>query len=362
MSESPIKPIAFYLPQYHPIPENDQWWGKGFTEWTNVTKAKPLFAKHYQPHLPADLGFYDLRLPESRQAQADLAKAYGIYGFCYYHYWFHGKRLLERPFQEVLGMGQPDFPFCLCWPNESWNRGWDGRNKEILIEQTYSREDHLAHIRWLAEAFADKRYIRHEGKPIFLIYRASNLPNAKEVTDLYREEALKLGIGELYLLRVESGLSEKGTTPQELGFDAAVEFQPNWQALNELYGSGLWKKIQMTYQNRFRPYRSFDYKKVVDKMVSLPEPDYLRFPGITPMWDNTARKKNKGALILTDSTPDEFRRWLHIVLGKLKNSAHPEKFLFINAWNEWAEGCHLEPCQRWGTQYLDVLLEELKQY
>src|SRR5215475_4957626 len=178
--------VAFYLPQYHPIPENDEWWGTGFTEWTNVVSAKPVFAGHYQPHLPADLGFYDLRLPEVRQAQADLARNHGIHGFCYYHYWFQGRRLLRRPFDEVLRSGQPDFPFCLCWANENWTRVWDGSDKKLLIEQTYSADDDLAHIRWLAPAFRDPRHIRVEGKPLFLVYRARKLPDPLRTTSLWR--------------------------------------------------------------------------------------------------------------------------------------------------------------------------------
>jgi len=219
--------IAFYLPQYHPIPENDCWWGKGFTEWTNVTKAQPLFAGHYQPHLPADLGFYDLRLPEARQAQVDLAREYGIYGFCYYHYWFNGRRLLERPLAEVLSSGEPDFPFCLCWANESWTKRWDGVEGTVLMEQRYTVEDDRAHLCWLAGVFRDQRYIRVGGKPLLLVYRATKMVNPLRTTSIWREEARKLGIGELYLCRVECFGNER-VDPTTIGFDAGVEFQPDW--------------------------------------------------------------------------------------------------------------------------------------
>jgi len=228
--------IAFYLPQYHPIPENDAWWGKGFTEWTNVTKARPLFRGHYQPHLPADLGFYDLRVAESREAQAELARQYGVTGFCYYHYWFAGKRLLNRPFDEVLMSGKPDFPFCLCWANENWTRIWDGGEDEVLMKQTYSEEDDVAHIRWLTRAFADERYIRIDGKPIFIIYRAHKLPNLKRTTDLWRHECRRLGVGELFLCRVDTAADT--SPPSEVGLDAAVEFQPGWWELGAPLGCG----------------------------------------------------------------------------------------------------------------------------
>jgi lipopolysaccharide biosynthesis protein len=186
--------IAFYLPQYHPIPENDEWWGRGFTEWMNVSRAKPLFDGHYQPHLPAKLGFYDLRVPEVRQAQADLARRHGIEGFCYWHYWFEGKRLLERPFNEVLSSGQPDFPFCLAWANETWSRRWLGEDKDILQEQTYSLEDDLDHITWLMEAFADPRYIRVHGRPLFLIYKPFDLPDPERTTETFRSECVRNGV------------------------------------------------------------------------------------------------------------------------------------------------------------------------
>ena len=232
MSAESIRAIAFYLPQFHPISENDQWWGKGFTEWTNVAKAEPLFPGHYQPHIPADLGFYDLRLPETRQAQADLARESGIYGFCYYHYWFNGKQLLDRPFNEVLASGKPDFPFCLCWANENWTRVWDGKDNNVLIEQKYSEEDDRQHIRALADAFRDERYIRVNGKPLFLVYRATKIPDPRKTTAIWREEAQKLGIGDLYLCRVESFRDER-SDPGEIGFDAAVGFQPDWPTLKD---------------------------------------------------------------------------------------------------------------------------------
>ena len=222
-----IRAIAFYLPQYHPIPENDEWWGKGFTGWNNVVKATPRFPGHYQPHLPGELGFYDLRLPEAREAQAELAREHGINGVCYYHYWFNGKLLLERPLHDMLDSGRPDFPFCMCWANENWTRAWDGISSSVLMPQGYSEEDDKQHMRYLARIFSDTRYIRINGKPLFLIYRASHMPDPRKTANTLREEARKLGIGEVHLCRVESFLSEHDD-PRNLGFAAAVEFQPDW--------------------------------------------------------------------------------------------------------------------------------------
>ena len=197
--------IAFHLPQFHPTPENDEWWGKGFTEWTNVAKAKPLYHGHYQPHIPADLGFYDLRLPEARHAQADLAREYGIEGFCYYHYWFGGRRILERPVNEILASGEPDFPFCLCWANHSWNNIWQGVADRTLIEQTYpGMEDHRQHFEWLLKAFVDARYIKVNGKPMFLIYNPSDIPEIKSVMEYWRELAQQAGLKGLHLVGVNS--------------------------------------------------------------------------------------------------------------------------------------------------------------
>ena len=225
-----LRAIAFYLPQFHPIPENDEWWGKGFTEWTNVSKANPLFEGHYQPHIPGELGYYDLRSPQTRKAQAKLAREYGIHGFCYYHYWFNGKLLLNQPLDEVLASGEPEFPFCLCWANEDWTRAWDGRSGEVLIGQAYNHDDDRAHMRYLAPIFTDNRYIRVGGKPLFLVYRANRMPDPKKTAELWREEARSLGIGELYLCRVES-FPDEHADPAAIGFDASVEFQPDWTQL-----------------------------------------------------------------------------------------------------------------------------------
>lgn len=353
------KLIAFYLPQFHPIAENDLWWGKGFTEWINVAKARPQFRGHYQPHLPADLGFYDLRVPEVRSAQAELASQYGIHGFCYYHYWFHGKRLLERPFNEVLNSGAPNYPFCLCWANETWTRAWANQTKDMLIEQKYSTEDTLAHIRWLVQAFADQRYIRIENKPVFLIYRPRHLPNPQQMLDLWRSEAVRLGIGEIFLCAVESNDRKIHEDPSALGFDAAVEFQPNSFNLppaSQL--SKLWRhatgKIIHSNSNLV-----IDYAHFVDFIMNQPKSNYRKFHCVTPSWDNSARRK-QFALILNNSTPQKYQHWLDWALQQSQSDPKGEPIVFINGWNEWAEGNHLEPDQKWGHGYLEATLNALK--
>ncbi len=362
-----LRAIAFFLPQYHPVPENDEWWGKGFTEWTNVTKTQPRFPGHYQPHLPADLGFYDLRLPETRQAQAELARAFGIHGFCYYHYWFNGKRILERPVNDILQSGDPDFPFCLCWANENWTRTWDGQEKAVLLEQKYSEEDDRAHIRSLASAFRDPRYIRINGKPLFLVYRTTKLPNPKRTAEIWREEAINLGIGELYLCRVESFGGDGTTlTPQEMGFDAAVEFQPDVRHLgSRLYQNKLTRqlnKLGISLQSYAETNGIFSYAQLVENSLAHTHPTpYTKFPCVTPQWDNSARRKT-GATIFHGSTPELYEHWLTSVLTTLKLQQPDETIVFINAWNEWGEGNHLEPCQKWGLAYLEATQKALKTF
>lgn len=357
-----IKTIAFYLPQYHPIPENDEWWGKGFTEWTNVSKAKPLFTDHYQPHLPADLGFYDLRLPEARQTQADLAKAYGIHGFCYYHYWFTGQRLLERPFNDVLATNEPDFPFCLCWANENWTRRWDGQDEDILAEQVYGEADDRQHLRYLATAFQDPRYIHIDGKPLFLVYRANKIPHPLVTTKTWRDEARILGIGEIFLARVESCYDEQND-PKALGFDAAVEFQPDWSRLGWPLQRGrkwsLARKLKLA-EPAYANNTIYDYATIVERMLAKPLSTYKRFPCVTPAWDNAARRKDGNATILHNSTPEVYEKWLETVVQRELSNPSSDRIVFINAWNEWAEGNHLEPCQKWGHAYLEATQKVLK--
>jgi lipopolysaccharide biosynthesis protein len=348
--------IAFYLPQYHPIPENDAWWGKGFTEWRNVSKARPLFNGHYQPHLPADLGFYDLRLPESREAQAELARAYGIHGFCYYHYWFNGRRILERPFSEVLASGNPDFPFCLCWANENWTRVWDGGSQQILLEQRYSHDDDLKHIQALIPAFDDKRYIRINGKPLFLVYRTENLPAPSRTATLWREAAIRSGVGEIFLARVESFNSD--IDPQSIGFDAAVEFAPDWRSTGLMKGRGPVRRLMMRaglVDKFFFDNHVSDYQAMVEKMLRKPEASFCRFRCVAPSFDNSPRR-SENAAIFTDSTPQKFENWLReVVTSTMRSRQGDERIVFINAWNEWGEGNHLEPDMRWGRAYLEAV-------
>jgi len=338
--------ITFYLPQYHPVPENDEWWGKGFTEWRNVVKATPLFDGHYQPHLPADLGFYDLRIPEVRQAQADLAREYGIYGFCYYHFWFNGKRFLDRPFREVLESGQPDFPFCLCWANENLTRAWDGLDRDVLLKQHYGPEDDKAHIRALFPAFRDERYIRVNGKPLYLVYRTELFPHPKETAEIWREEAMKAGIGEIYLAKME-GLHPEGT-PESTGFDCAIEFAPDWRQ------SGPRQLEDMVPDNKV-----YSYDALMHNMLKKEDPEYRRYRCCMPSWDNTARRKTAAA-IYKDATPEKYREWLSQLITQLPaDRPDDERMVFINAWNEWAEGCHLEPCEKWEHAYLKATREAL---
>ena len=348
-----IRPIALYLPQFHPTPENDQWWGKGFTEWTNVAKAKPLFSTHYQPQLPADLGFYDLRLQEARKAQADLAKQYGIYGFCYYHYWFEGKRILQKPLDDILSSREPSFPFMLCWANETWSRRWLGEEKEILIKQTYSEKDDMEHAEWLCEkVFSDERYITVNNRPAFIFYRPHDLPDYKKTIKIFKDIAKKNGINEPYLIASNSH------TQQVAGFDHVMNFEPQLGLLLNAFNDypskkKWWSNFKMgIYSTTLKVY---DYKVVKLVMAARTFP-YKFLPCVFVGWDNTARR-GKNGIIIRNQNKAVFKASLENAKKIISDYPADEKIIFINAWNEWAEGNHLEPCSKYGFEYLNAVKE-----
>ena len=352
--------IAFYLPQFHPIPENDEWWGKGFTEWTNTAKAKPLFEGHYQPHVPADLGFYDLRLAETRLAQAQMAREYGIEAFCYYHYWFGGQRLLERPFNEVLESGQPDFPFCLCWANQTWTGIWHGEPKRVLVEQTYpGMDDHRRHFEYLLPAFLDKRYLHVEGKPVFIVYSPDELPDSNRVTELWRNLAVQAGLPGLFLMAVHNS---SDWDPKPAGFDAVI--------ISRLPPRRAYMKAWTTWKNPLRKFKYWNadrqhlptihqYKYAVEHVMTEPVSGIESYPCVIPNWDNTPRSGANG-LVLNGSTPELFRAHLQKALQRVANLPIDRRFVFVKSWNEWAEGNHLEPDLCFGHRYLEVIRETLQ--
>ena len=343
--------IALYLPQFYPTEANDRWWGPGFTEWTNVAAARPLFEGHYQPRLPADVGFYDLRVPETREQQADLARAHGIEGFCYWHYWFHGTRVLDRPFDEVLRSGSPDFPFCLSWANETWSRRWHGAGaaNEILQEQTYSEADDLAHIRWLMHAFADPRYITVHGRPIFLVYRATHLPDAARTCDVWRQEVERAGLPGIYLIAVETAW-DLGWDATQVGFDAKVLFQPQFGWLMT-HAADRGARIAVPGRPDLQVY---DYDAVRAALRDLAPVPYRRFESVFPSWDNSPRVGER-AVVMHNATPAGYQQWLTEAVHRAAAEPRPdERIVFVNAWNEWAEGCHLEPDARHGHAYLEA--------
>jgi len=364
MSKSATKlcrTIAFYLPQFHPIPENDRWWGEGFTEWTNVRKAEPRFAGHYQPHEPGELGYYDLRDTAVRRTQADLAREHGIHGFCYYHYWFNGTMLLEQPFNEVLALGEPDFPFCLCWANENWTRAWDGLEREVLMAQDYASYDHMAHFAWLVRAFADARYIRIGGRPLLLIYRAEQIPQLQQVLADWRGAARAHGFPGLYLCAVKNmQFSLSAVAVRQMGLDALVDFQPNPRDVATSGGSGvaaLAGKLRRCWQRLLQPslrgVHRYSYAGIVSAALQKAPTGERTFPCVFPSWDNSARRSTNVTVIQNDDA-ELYGNWLADAVQRVAALPAEERLVFINAWNEWAEGCHLEPDQRHGRSFLEA--------
>jgi hypothetical protein len=350
--------LAFYLPQFHPIPENDAWWGTGFTEWTNVTKARPLFPGHHQPKIPADLGYYDLRLSEAREAQAEMAGSHGISGFCYWHYWFgNGKRLLERPFEEVLNSGKPDFPFCLAWANQSWTGVWHGLRDKILVEQKYpGKEDYTSHFNSLLKAFRDKRYIRIDGKPVFVVYSPQLIPDPALFTGLWNELALQQGFNGIYFI----GIQAEDWNHEHDGFNDRTIHQPSHYV--KLYESRLTNKLAGIISRRILKYKPliYNYSKLVESYEFIKFHDQDFIPTIIPNWDNTPRSGKKG-WVFNQSSPDifgkHFEEAVKFVMGRKEGKP---KIVFIKSWNEWAEGNYLEPDQQYGLKFLEIISNVLE--
>jgi GT2 family glycosyltransferase/glycosyltransferase involved in cell wall biosynthesis/tetratricopeptide (TPR) repeat protein len=352
-----VKVIALYLPQFHPIPENDRWWGKGFTEWTNVVRSRPLFNGHYQPRIPADLGFYDLRVAEVQQAQAEMAEEFGIHGFCYYYYWFSGRKLLNMPIERMLHSGTPNLPFCVCWANENWSRNWDGQHQHILQEQHYSPESNRALIQELIPMFKDARYIRHHGRPVFLVYRIQIIPDWLETARIWREECRRAGVGEIHLCAVRFGLEPLEGQPSDFGVDAYVSMPPH-----ETVRVDIKSQVRLLDPN-FRG-ELFSYAAVVDGDLEHFKDGYP-WPvhrGAMLGWDNTARRQT-AARIFHGATPLLFHSWLKGILEQ-EDRFNPddESLQFIMAWNEWAEGSYLEPDKKFGARYLQAVKAALSRY
>ena len=355
-----MRAIAFYLPQYHPIPENDRWWGKNFTEWTNVRKAEPLFRGHRQPKIPGELGYYDLRDRGVRQAQADMARDAEISGFCYWHYWFGGSRLLERPFTEVLESGEPDFPFCLGWANESWAGVWHGNPDQILIQQSYpGRVDEEAHFRLVEPAFRDPRYLRIDGKPIFYVYKPRLIPECSRFVEHWQNLAVKAGLGGVYFIGEDVYIDNDPWDYRGNGFDAVVPNSPGVAFLRLAKKRFLRRYLLPRLIHKLRRYPVLlPYRDFIEHNRVQPEHDNF-YPNVVSNWDNTPRVGRRG-FVLTRPTPGLFKQQLQRAIQQVEHRPVEHRLVFVKSWNEWAEGNYLEPDQRHGRAYLDVCRELLK--
>lgn len=351
--------VAFYLPQFHPIAENDAWWGTGFTEWTNVTKAMPQYRGHHQPRLPLDLGFYDLRNPDVMRAQVSMAKTNGVDAFCFHYYWFDGHRLLETPIETYLAdKGKTlDLPFCLCWANENWTRRWDGSESDMLMEQSHSLADHARVFDDLCRYFADPRYLTVDGKPIIVIYRPSIIKDLDAMVDIWRRAAEKAGLPGIHLVATNSfGFSDPGS----IGFDALCEFPPH----NVVVGA---RNAEKEWLNPSHEGNLYVYSDVVDyceqRLNDIDGTADARsyYPTLMMGWDNEARKPGRGN-VFDGCTPALFRRWMDVAYDfSARNHARGNGLVFVNAWNEWAEGTYLEPDRQYGHAYLWAIRSVLEE-
>jgi lipopolysaccharide biosynthesis protein len=349
-SPMPATLVAFYLPQFHPIAENDAWWGKGFTEWRNVTRALPQFEGHAQPRLPADLGFYDLRNVDTMREQVKLAREYGIGAFCFYFYWFSGRTLLEQPLRQWLDDPSLQLPFCLCWANENWSRRWDGRSDDILIAQEHSAEDDIAFIAHVAPYLRDPRYLRVDGKPLLLVYRPDLLPDARQTAARWRNWCHEHQIGEIHIAYVQGF---QRPDPRDIGFDAAVEFPPNLSTPTNITAEQ--RLLNPGFEGQV-----LDWREVANDYGSRALPGYRLYPGVSAGWDNEPRRPGKGR-VYAHASPRRYRDWLQkTITTRLADKPASERLVFINAWNEWAEGAVLEPDAALGHAWLDATRQALQ--
>ena len=374
--------IALYLPQFHPTPENDRWWGPGFTEWTNVAKAKPLFRGHQQPRIPADLGFYDLRLPETREQQAQLAREAGVEGFCYYHYWFgNGRQLLERPLQEVVASGKPDFPFCICWANHTWsNKTWERKSavqkNSVLMEQTYpGTEDDIAHFNTLLPMFKDRRYMTVDGKLIFAIYDPFGFKNVQQFIAIWRRLAEENGLPGFHFIGMTPSTLTIRTAPDgtrqrvmpnlessaeiyrrvlDLGFDAVNSLG---KRRGEMLYEGKWKNMAKTVLRHIGfPTGSmrYDYERTVRNYFAPEDTWENVYPSILPQWDRTPRVASMDG-VYVNATPEKFENHIRQALFLIKDKQPEHRILFLKSWNEWGEGNYVEPDMEWGHGFIDAI-------
>lgn len=339
-----VRIIAFYLPQFHRIPENDRWWGEGFTEWTNVRRARPVFNGHVQPRVPAELGYYDLTDARARAAQAALARAHGVDAFCYYYYWFGGKRLLEAPLDAVLASGEPDFPFCICWANHPWNRRWDGAEHDLLMPMEYLPGDDRSFIRDVIPLFRDARYVRVGDRPLLVVSRPQDIPEIRSMVGVWREECAVAGLSAPYLCLVQDA---DGADPRGFGFDAAIEFPPHGLQVADVTNQV--EDLDQAFQGQV-----WDYVSGAKWALARPLPEYTLLRGVMSGWDNTPRLPRNGH-IFGNAHPANYERWLAGVVAQTRAiRLGDERIVFINAWNEWAEGAYLEPDVQYGRQFLDA--------
>jgi len=352
------KIIAFYLPQFHAIPENDLWWGEGFTEWTNTRKSKPLFKGHNQPREPESDYYYNLLNPETRLWQAGLARNHGIYGFCYYHYWFKGKLLLERPLQELLQSGEPDFPFCLSWANEPWTRRWDGSDHEVLMPQEYGNEaDWKQHFEYLLPVFKDKRYIRFDNKPLFAIYRPASIDQCEEMLRYWQQLAIESGLDGIYFIETMNGFPLPFKRIN--GFQARLYFEPLYTMSHDSPGDAYSRILPSTRSKKKRELKLYQYDTIWSRILNrkVRPSGKKTFLGAFLDWDNSPRRKYD-AYIFEGAAPAKFKTYLTRQLRRARRLG--SEFVFINAWNEWSEGTYLEPDKKNGSRYLKAVKSALK--